>query len=141
MVALLRSNAFFALLLCAPALAGCSKKGEMPTAPVSGKVTYKGKAVPSGTVMFVPDQGPAATGEVAKDGTYQLSTYGAGDGAVLGHHKISITALQDMSNLLPEQRSPTPRPLVPAKYLSHESSGLTADVQAGDNVVNLELND
>jgi hypothetical protein len=122
---------------------GCSSSGELTTAPVSGKVTYNGKPVPNGTVMFVPDQGPPATGEIAKDGSYRLSTYtdGGGDGAVLGNHKISITALQDTSGALPEQRSGTPKAIVPRKYLSHETSGLTAEVRAGDNTIDLPLTD
>jgi hypothetical protein len=122
--------------------AGCAKKGGMETAPVSGKVTYRGKAVPTGTVMFVPTEGPAATGNIASDGTYKLETYTAGDGAVIGTHKVTITALQDMAGALPEQRSPTPPPLVPAKYLSGETSGLVAEVKPKtNNEVNFDLKD
>jgi hypothetical protein len=121
---------------------GCSKRGGMETAPVSGKVAYRGKAVPTGTVMFVPAEGPAATGEIAKDGTYTLTTYKAGDGAVIGKHKVTITALEGMGESLPEQRSPTPPPLIPAKYLSDTTSGLTADVKAGTtNQINFDLTD
>jgi hypothetical protein len=121
---------------------GCTKKGALETAPVSGKVTYRGKAVPTGTVMFVPDEGPAATGEIDSEGAYKLTTYAAGDGAVIGTHKVTITALQDMKDALPEQRSPTPPPIVPAKYLSAETSGLVAEVKAGtNNEVNFELQD
>jgi hypothetical protein len=121
---------------------GCSKKTGMPTAPVVGKVTYRGKPVPTGTVMFTPDEGPAATGNIAPDGTYRLTTYREGDGAVIGRHKVTITALQDMGNLLPEQRSPTPPPLVPVKYLSAETSGLTAEVKPDvTNTIDFHLKD
>jgi hypothetical protein len=130
-----------AVLVCAACLAlfGCAKKGGLETAPVTGKVTYKGKPLPNGTVMFVPGEGPAATGEIAADGTYHLTTYAPNDGAVLGKHKISITALADMSNLLPEQRNPLPPSLIPDKFMSHDSSGLTAEVARGNNEVNLDL--
>ena len=121
---------------------GCSKQGRMETAPVSGKVTYRGKAVPTGTVMFVPGEGPAATGEIGSDGSYKLTTFSPGDGAVIGTHKVTITALQGMGNVLPEQRSATPPPLVPAKYLSGETSGLVAEVKAKTkNEVNFDLKD
>ena len=132
-----------ALVLVIAAMAsGCSRKGDLETAPVSGKVTYRGKAVPTGTVMFVPNAGPAATGEIGTDGSYKLTTYSAGDGAVLGTHKVTITALQGMGDALPEQRNATPPPLVPVKYLSGETSGLTADVKRGSkNEVNFELKD
>jgi hypothetical protein len=120
------------------AVAGCSPKLGLETAPVSGKVTYKGQPLPNGTVMFVPGEGPAAYGEIGKDGAYRLST-GNIDGAVLGTHKISITALQNVGEALPEQRSPTPSSLLPAKYLNHENSGLSAEVKRGKNEVNFDL--
>lgn len=122
---------------------GCSKKSGMATAPVSGKVTYRGKAVPTGTVMFVPGAGgPAATGEISSDGSYKLTTYATGDGAVIGTHKVTVTALQGMGDVLPEQRNATPPPLVPAKYLNGETSGLVADVKPGvKNEVNFDLKD
>ena len=119
-------------------LAGCGRNDGLITAPVVGKVTYRGKPLPNGTVMFVPGEGPAATGEISRDGSYRLST-GSLDGAVLGNHKVSITALADIGGALPEQRSPTPPSLLPAKYLSHETSGLTAEVKQGKNEVNFDL--
>ena len=123
-------------------IAGCAKKGGLETAPVSGKVTYRGKALSTGTVMFVPGEGPAATGEIGNDGTYKLTTYKTDDGAVIGLHKVTITALQGMDGALPELRSGTPGPLVPAKYLNAESSGLTADVKPKtNNEVNFDLKD
>ena len=120
---------------------GCAKSGELPTAPVTGKVTYKGKPVPNGTVMFVPEKGPAATGEIGTDGTYTLTTYSKNDGAVLGKHKIAVTALADMSGRMPEDRNPLPPPIVPEKYLDQDKSGLTREIKEGPNTVNLELKD
>jgi len=123
-------------------VAGCAKKGGMETAPVSGKVTYRGKALTTGTVMFIPARGPAATGEIGKDGIYKLTTYRPDDGAIIGAHKVTITALQGMEGVLPEVRSGTPGPLVPAKYLNDETSGLTAEVKPKtNNEVNFDLKD
>src|SRR5262249_51114436 len=119
-----------ALVLVIVGLAsGCSRKSGMETAPVSGKVTYRGKAVPTGTVMFVPGEGPAAAGEIGSDGSFKLMTSSAGAGAGTGTHKVTITALQGMGDALPEQRKATPPPLVPAKYLNGETSGLVAEVK------------
>ena len=132
----------FSALLAAAVISGCGKKGGLETAPVSGKVTYRGKPLTTGTVMFVPGEGPAATGEINSAGVYKLTTYTSGDGAVIGKHKVTITALQGMGDALPEQRSPTPPPLIPAKYLNDGTSGLTAEVKPGtNNEVNFELTD
>jgi hypothetical protein len=122
-------------------LLGCGSGGDMPTAPVKGKVTYNNQPLTSGTVMFVPEQGPAATGEIRSDGTYSLATYGRNDGAVLGTHKVTITAIEDMRDLLPEAQNPTPPPLVPDKYLSHETSGLVVEVKSGGNEHDFDLTD
>jgi hypothetical protein len=129
------------LLVSVACQTGCAPKGDLTTAPVSGKITYKGQPVPTGTIMFVPGEGPAATGEIAKDGSYTLSTYSNGDGAVLGAHKVSITALQNVGAGLPEQKSGTPPSLIPKKYISDMTSGLTAEVKQTDNVVNFDLRD
>lgn len=122
-------------------LAGCSKDG-FPTAPVRGKITYKGQPVGSGTILFNPEgDRPAATGEIKADGSYVLSTYGDGDGAVLGKHSILITALEDMTDKLPEQRSATPKAIIPSKYLGSDTSGLSEEVKEGQNTFDFELKD
>ena len=117
---------------------GCGSD-RMRTAVVLGKVTYKDKPVPNGTVMFVPEKGPPATGEIQADGTYRLKTEGHGDGAILGKHAVIIAALEDMSKRLPEERTPLPAPIIPAKYERTVTSGLTADVKAGENKIDFVL--
>ena len=128
-------------ILLVIAIVGCSSSGDRPTAPVKGTVSYKGKTLTAGTVMFVPDSGPAATGEIQPDGSYELSTYGTNDGAVLGSHKVTITALEDMGGALPEQPKALPAPVIPAKYLSQETSGLRVEVKADGNVIDFPLTD
>lgn len=124
-------------------LAGCGGGGDRPTAVVEGKITVNGKPVPNGTVMFVPvETGAPATGEIRPDGTYRMTTYSDGDGAVVGKHQVSITALADMQNRLPEDRTPLPPPIIPHKYLHRGTSGLTADVKAGEvNTIDFDLVD
>jgi hypothetical protein len=124
-------------------LTGCSASDQLPTAKVTGKVAYKGKPVPTGTIMFVPKgDKPSATGELKSDGTYELTTYEEGDGAVLGPHTVMITAVEDMSDKLPELRSGTPRALVPGKYTNNSTSGLTAEVNDVEvNTIDFELKD
>jgi hypothetical protein len=85
-------------LALAPALAGCGPGNGLTLGRVQGKVTYNGAAVKYGTVSFVPDtlkgtNGPLAMGNIKEDGTYVLSTSDPGDGAVVGHHRISIVGL------------------------------------------------
>ena len=120
--------------------AGCGPRGEA-TAIVRGKIIYKGKGVPNGTINFIPAKGPSATGEIQPDGSYSLTTYKSGDGAVLGRHKVFVVAMQDMGNALPESRTPLPPPIVPIKYTSLATSDLTADVERKENTINFDLKD
>jgi hypothetical protein len=112
----------------------------MKTAVVRGKVTYKGKPVPHGSVTFMPTgSGPSATGEIQSDGTYTLTTYSSGDGAILGSHKVMVVAMQDMSGRLPEERTPLPPPIVPDRYTNPATTPLTAEVKDEENTIDLNL--
>jgi hypothetical protein len=104
-------------------------------------VTYKGKPVPNGTITFVPASGHHATGEIGPDGSYVLTTFRPGDGAVPGAYKVFIVAMQDMAGRLPEDRTPLPPPIVPNKYTSIATTDLTADVKDQENTINFVLND
>src|SRR6478672_5539591 len=93
---------------------GCSS-GNNGLATVKGKVTYKGKPVPNGTVNFNPVDGnkPSASGKIQPDGSYILETYlgsRPSAGAVIGSHKVIIVAMQDQEGILPEQRAALPPP-------------------------------
>ena len=118
-------------------LTGCSDN-RIKTAPVEGAVTYKGKAVPQGSIMFQPQDGPAATANI-KNGRYTLKTYRDGDGAVLGQHIVTIISLEDQSTRLPEERNPLPPPIVPLKYNFADKSGLTAVVEDKKNTIDFDL--
>jgi hypothetical protein len=100
---------------------------------VRGKVTLDGKEVPNGTITFIPESGPAASGEIQPDGTYTLTTYKPGDGAAEGKYKVVIVAMQDQAGRLPEERNPLPPPIVPNKYSSITTTDLEANVKAGEN--------
>jgi hypothetical protein len=74
------------------ACAGCGAPADVNShlIPVKGKVTYKGKALTNGSVSFEPDAGRQAHAEIQPDGTFELSTFKAGDGAVAGTHRVSM---------------------------------------------------
>jgi hypothetical protein len=104
--------------------------------PVNGTVLYNGKPVPKGTVLFTPvGSGPTATGELNQDGTYRLTTYKPGDGALIGEYRVTVMAMD------PVQGDPpiSPPPLIPDKYSSLALSDLKANVQEGDNVCDFTL--
>src|SRR5262245_41415792 len=78
--------------LCA---AGCGSDGRKPVFPVSGKVTWDGRPARGATVVFHPvtDNGPDAVrprGKVNADGSLEVTTYAAKDGAPAGEYKLTV---------------------------------------------------
>lgn len=110
-------------------LAGCGP--EFPLAEVSGKVTCNGKPVREGAVLFVPQAGPAAVGNIAEDGSYRLLSRKPGDGALIGSHKVAI--------IPPPQSKVANSPKIPVKYRDPSTSGLIAEVTKGENHLDFDL--
>lgn len=82
-------------------MAGCSR-APFDTAPVEGTVTIDGQPLKGGKVVFAPiaeegsaESGKSAIGPIQSDGTYSLTTYSSGDGAVVADHWVTV--------LIPEQ--------------------------------------
>jgi hypothetical protein len=142
-----------------PALAGCGET-HYEHARVHGTVTYDGKPMTKGSVLFVPVQTPPdgtllpASGEIQPDGTYELLSAGE-PGAVLGEHKVVIIAFEGgqketETDLIkgPAPATPTSKKassrlkaLVPAKYTKPETTPLTRKVEPGENAINIEVTD
>jgi hypothetical protein len=124
---------------------GCKSGPKL--APVSGTVTYNGKPVVKATIVFYPEQDGArgAMGETDDQGRYTLWTYAPGDGALVGKHLVSITLRgpaekatihpslkgEGLGEAYYDQVSGTGKPLIPEKYFTPQTSGLTAVVVAG----------
>lgn len=79
------------LLPCAGCGSSAGTTYTTTTVPVKGKVTLNGKTVTEGMITFEPDSGREAHGDIQSDGTYTLTTFKEGDGAVLGTHRIAVS--------------------------------------------------
>ncbi len=90
-----------ALAVSAVLVSGCGGgSGGFATAKVRGKVTFDGQPVADASVTFTPQKsadggktgqtGKSAAGTTDKDGVFVLSTYGQGDGAVVGKHSVTV---------------------------------------------------
>jgi hypothetical protein len=117
------------LLLFIGGLLGVSGCNQPKNGTVTGRVTFKGQPVPDAMVIFMPAAGPAAGAVTKADGTYELTSRVSGDGVVTGSCKIGI---------YPANMEKPTRP-VPNKFHDPETSGLTAEVVPGPNVVDLDL--
>ncbi|TWT97541.1 hypothetical protein Pla108_16930 [Botrimarina colliarenosi] len=128
-------------LLTAAGAAGCGD-GRFETAPVSGVVTLDGKPVTHGAVIFTPEQGWPAHGELDSEGRFTLKTYEPGDGAIVGEHQIAVVSMteDDPSEHFERPPSKPIKSLVPDRYANSATSGFTFDVKADQsNEIQLEM--
>ena len=122
------------------AAVGCSSKSKV--APARGIVTMDGKPLPGGRVMFQPIAtgenkivGHSAMGQIQKDGSFVLTTYEEGDGAMVGLHHPTV-----MENRQ-EDDANSPNPTVPGPKIGVIMlEETTFEVVAGqDNFFKIEL--
>ncbi len=126
-------------------LLGCGSKNERATAPVEGTVKFNGKPLSTGSLLFVPSGGgPTAQGNINADGTYSMTTYRQGDGAIIATHDVMIMALvQPAAGALPEDTKKgydaAAKSIIPEKFGDLTKSGLKVEVKEGTNKVDFEL--
>ena len=132
-------------------IAGCGGSGELPegnTGSVSGKVTYKGEAVPDGaTIIFInKDNGITASGTIGSNGSYSLQMRDGGN-ILVGSYQIGVTpptiemtpAEEEAVNLTGKMPPVKKWPSIPEKYRIPESSGELFEVKEGSNVFDLDM--
>lgn len=90
--------------------------------PISGQVSYKGKPVSTGDIIFVPENRSIApvAGRI-KDGQFTAA-------ANEGRYRVEITALDITPNTRVVMGSPMASNYIPLKY--NQESTLTIDVSA-----------
>ena len=132
-------------------LAGCGPKGP-ETIRVTGFVTLDGQPVEGATVAFFPEGGERpARGVTDASGNFALMTFTAGDGALLGNHRVTVLKTEVIAAPRAkgaEEHPDTPtdggaaenvKHLLPIQYSSPSTSPLTAEVKRGMGPVVLEL--
>lgn len=127
------------VLILAVAALGCRHRGVgLPTAPVSGRVTYQGKPLGFGRIAFIHSSGQAAGEEIGTDGTFTLTAY-------QGQNHIAIecfhTDKPGSTKKRPRMMHDRPISLIPERYANYGTSGLTFDVKPGDNTAEFTLKD
>ena len=143
------------------ALGGCGSGIHYEHAKVHGKVTYQGKPVTFGSVLFIPVEPPKegfmqpASGSINPDGTYELASQ-SDSGAILGEHTVLVIAVDGGKPAEPKAASkdgvtpPAPakgtrevqfKSAIPKKYSDPSTSTLKRKVTPGDNQIDIELTD
>ena len=118
------------LVLFASALVGCDDKPDR--ARIQGKVLIDGKPLTYGSVRFVPGDARPASAKLDDEGNFTLSTFGKNDGIVYGVHKVSVNAGEWIGDNERKWHAPP-------KYFRYQSSGLTQEITADTETVEINL--
>ncbi|ADB16662.1 hypothetical protein Psta_1988 [Pirellula staleyi DSM 6068] len=126
-------------------------EGALDTTPLVGKVTLQGTPVAGATVLTTHED-PSKPGGYATtdaDGTFTLTTYVQGDGAVPGKHFVSVKKIAGGAATETEFNPDTYNPNggqsqvaheLPVKYSEFSTSGLTVTVTtSGTTELNIDL--
>jgi len=125
-----------ALLLLA--VAGCGKPSR--SVPAGGRVMLDGKPMAGAAVLFSPVAGGVpGRATTAADGSFTLSTFDVGDGAVVGLHRVGVSKMDvtgfvatadGLSGKL-DGRQIKMQSFVPERYMNPATSGFEATVERG----------
>lgn len=129
-----RSSVKFAglTILLGSLLLGCGPQAyEGRTAVVSGKVSLNGAVLPAGNVLFMDDDGHAASAIVAEDGSYTTR-------ARPGQYKVAVTP-PELIDPLTSTDSMAQRVNIPKRYHDVGLSELAVQLKEGDNQFDIPL--
>ena len=107
-------------------LPGCSD--QLRTYPVSGKVRFTtGGVVHVGTVELKSrEHNVQARGQIQSDGSFTLTTYKDGDGAVAGIHDCVVVQFVMAEGI--SRHKPSTIGVVDRRYASYSSAGLNVEI-------------
>lgn len=108
---------------------GCGD-GRPDRVPVSGRVLIDGEPLTFGYIRLVPDNDRPSGGQLDAQGQFTLTCYDGGDGAVLGRHRVEISAGELKGGKMHWH--------APKKYNAISTSGETVTIDGPTE--NLEIN-
>lgn len=119
----------FSILLFLVAIGCGDGRVRLPTAAVSGSVTYQGKPLPGGRLLFQHPSGQAAAADIAADGSFKLLAF-------QGTNRVAVFCFRCLSDPSGPIYGVPPREpvksLIPDRYADAANSGVSFDVKSGD---------
>lgn len=142
----------FSTIIAIGAITGCTPSGP-PVHYVEGTILFDGRPLTEALVDFTPKSGTdglAAIGRTDKNGTFKLTAMQGGKpggGTLPGEYIVTITRPEDKPSKTQQIKNPDGSTqkldlydsLIPERYNSPETSGLTAVVEKKRNTFTFEL--
>lgn len=123
---------------------GCGGGGGEQLFPVSGKVSYQGKALPRGSVTLHGDRSKGnttdhhPTGRIGPDGTFKIYLTAGREGAPPGWYKVVIFATEE-DRPSAAAHPGLPPTIIPKTYNKADTTPLAIEVKADSAPENFEL--
>lgn len=112
---------------CISLINGCGSSDRPELGQVQGTVTLGGKPLEGARITFMPKKTRGGSAVTDAAGRYQLIYLRDIPGAPIGQHKVFL------SKLVEEHES------IPEKYSNPDTTELTAEVKAGSNTIDFNL--
>jgi hypothetical protein len=123
------------LLLLSSVIAGCGSNNGLFS--VTGYVTYQGKPLEHGSIVFVSPHSRQVTGEIEFGEILNVTTIQRGDGIAAGEYLTAITSLDRSEKY---KNSMNPPSNIPVRYADVFSSNLKATILPGNtNALRFDL--
>jgi hypothetical protein len=128
-----RAGVILAFFLGISGLPGCGDKRK-PVFPVRGQVLVDGRPAENAIIIFHSLDPPGSSREprpravIGPDGRFEVTTYEPNDGAPAGNYRISV--IWKTKSLVGDSDE---KNLLPVRYMSPRTSGLSATVEEGPN--------
>ena len=91
-----------ALSVLVTGFAGCGGVDQPATSPASGTLTLDGVPLADATVTFWEATAPTAgSGKTDAQGKFTITTFEAGDGAIIGEHSVLVSKDESTAVLMP----------------------------------------
>ncbi|MEX2168001.1 MAG: hypothetical protein WD851_01710 [Pirellulales bacterium] len=128
-----RSLAQILLLTCV--VAGCGSRNGLYS--VSGQVTYQGKPLEHGSIVFISPKSRQVTADIELGEILNVTTIAANDGIAAGEYMVAITS-RDRSEKYKDSMAPPS--IIPIRYADVATSDLKATIQPNnDNALRFDL--
>lgn len=120
------------LVLTLSVAGGCRSPAEQTT--VTGAVTFDGKPLPRGVVVFVPTEarggGYPVLAQIQPDGRFAVARDAEGRLHMAGDYMVTVSARESDGEA--DGFETASSSLIPGRYSDHTASGLRATIRAGE---------
>lgn len=108
--------------------------------PAHGQIYFEGKIIPNAALRFDPvwtkdPVFPRPHAIVREDGTFVVGTYTTKDGAPAGEYRVSVQLMMKPNANADSEGGKLPQNVLPPRYANFDTSGLTVQIQEGDNAL------